>query len=46
MRLQRIVHAAASVGHLDQQLLVTVRDVEFYRGVDLGVEGRIHGVIQ
>ena len=46
MRLHRIVHPAAPVGHLDQQLLVTVRNVEFYRRVDRGVECRLHGVIQ
>jgi hypothetical protein len=38
MRLHRILHPAAPVGHLDQQLLVTVRNVEFYRRGDRGVE--------
>ena len=34
MRLHRILHPAAPVGHLDQQLLVSVRNAEFHRRGD------------
>ena len=46
MRLQRIIHPAAPVGHLNQQLLVAIGNIEFYRRGDRCGEGRIHGVIQ